>query len=66
MWIADKWIDYELLDCSCGENLERWGQYMLVRPDPLVIWRTPKVHPSWKNPDARYERSSSGGGRWSC
>jgi len=64
MWLADKWIDYELLDCSCGEKLERWGQYMLVRPDPQAIWRTPRVHPGWNNPDARYERSSSGGGRW--
>jgi len=64
MWLADKWADYELLDCSCGEKLERWGRYTLVRPDPQVIWRTPKEHPRWQNPDARYERSQSGGGRW--
>jgi len=64
VWIADKWTDYELLDCSDGEKLERWGRYTLVRPDPQVIWRTPKEHPGWQNPDARYERSLSGGGRW--
>lgn len=64
MWISDKWADYELLDCSDGEKLERWGKYTLVRPDPQVIWRTPKEHPGWNNPDARYDRSQSGGGRW--
>jgi len=64
MWIADKWADYELIDCSGGERLERWGKYMVVRPDPQVIWRTPREHPGWEIPDARYERSSSGGGRW--
>ena len=65
MWVADKWDDYELLDCSDGEKLERWGRITLVRPDPQVIWRTPKEHPGWQNPDARYERSPSGGGQWS-
>jgi len=64
MWLADKWSDYELLDCSGGEKLERWGGYTLVRPDPQVIWQTPKEDPGWKNPDARYERSQTGGGRW--
>lgn len=64
MWLAEKWGDYELLDCSCGERLERWGKFTLVRPDPQAIWRTPKEHPGWKKPDARYERSQSGGGRW--
>ena len=64
MWLADNWTDYELLDCSGGEKLERWGRYTLVRPDPQVIWQTPKEHPGWQNPDARYERSQSGGGRW--
>jgi len=64
MWLADKWSDYELLDCSDGEKLERWGQYILVRPDPQIIWKTPKNHPAWQNPAARYERSQSGGGRW--
>ena len=64
MWIAHNWSDYELLDCSSGEKLERWGRYTLVRPDPQVIWHTPKEHPGWLNFDARYHRSRSGGGRW--
>ncbi len=64
MWLSDKWTDYELLDCSGGEKLERWGRYLLVRPDPQVIWETPKKHPGWSDPHARYARSSSGGGKW--
>lgn len=64
MWLSDKWTDYELIDCSCGEKLERWGRYLLVRPDPQVIWDTPKRHPGWANPDGRYYRASSGGGKW--
>lgn len=58
------WKDYELIDCSCGERLERWGQHILIRPDPQVIWKTPKRNPVWKNADARYIRSNTGGGRW--
>ena len=64
MWLSDKWRDFELLDCSGGEKLERWGKYTLVRPDPQAIWSTKKAHPAWKNPDARYSRSSEGGGKW--
>ena len=64
MWISDKWRDYELLDWSGGERLERWGEQILVRPDPQVIWNTPKNQPGWRRPDARYSRSSSGGGHW--
>lgn len=64
MRIADGWKDYELLDCSDGERLERWGNIVLIRPDPQVIWKTPKKHPMWKNAHARYIRSSTGGGRW--
>ena len=64
MWISDNWKDYEVLDTSDGEKLERWGKYLLVRPDPQVIWSTPKTHPGWKRYDARYERSASGGGHW--
>ena len=64
MWLADNWDDYELLECSDGEKLERWGDQILVRPDPQVIWRTPKTHPGWKKPGARYARSQSGGGSW--
>lgn len=58
------WKDYELIDCSCGERLERWGQHILIRPDPQVIWKTPKRNPMWKNADAQYIRSNTGGGRW--
>lgn len=64
MWTADKWKDYELLDTSGGEKLERWGKYILVRPDPQVIWKSAKKNPGWKNPDASYRRSGSGGGAW--
>lgn len=64
MWIADGWKDYRLLDCSEGEKLERWGEYTLVRPDPQAIWKTPRKNPGWHTPDARYARSSTGGGQW--
>ncbi len=64
MWIADGWKDYELLDASRGERLERWGSELLIRPDPQVIWDTPRAHPGWSRPDGRYERSASGGGSW--
>lgn len=64
MWLSDKWMDYELLDCSGGEKLERWGRHILIRPDPQAIWETEKTHPGWNRPDARYARSSSGGGQW--
>jgi len=64
MWLADKWKDYELLDCSDGEKLERWGDFVLVRPDPQAIWHTPKEHPGWFRADAEYRRSQSGGGHW--
>ncbi|MDR0489621.1 MAG: class I SAM-dependent methyltransferase [Oscillospiraceae bacterium] len=64
MWISDNWTDYELLDCSGGERLERWGRHALIRPDPQVIWHTPKNRPEWNVADAVYTRSQSGGGRW--
>ena len=64
MWLADKWKDFELLDCSRGEKLERWGDYILVRPDPQAIWDTPRRDPRWNARDARYHRSESGGGSW--
>ena len=64
MWIADQWKDYAVLDASGGEKLERWGDYLLVRPDPQVIWNTPKTDPGWKKPDARYARTTTGGGQW--
>jgi 23S rRNA (cytosine1962-C5)-methyltransferase len=64
MWVSDQWTEYEVLDTSAGEKLERWGDYYLVRPDPQVIWDTPRNNPHWKNCDARYQRSSAGGGKW--
>lgn len=64
MWIADGWKDYEVIDCSRGEKLERWGRYLLVRPDPQVIWDTPKRHKGWKRMNGHYHRSSRGGGEW--
>ena len=64
MWIADNWHDYELIDCSSGEKLERWGDYYLVRPDPQAIWNTERRSRLWNKYDARYIRSESGGGSW--
>lgn len=64
MRYTSNWHDYELIDCSCGERLERWGKITLIRPDPQVIWNTPKTDERWKNPDAVYHRSNTGGGRW--
>ncbi len=64
MWIADQWKDYELLDTSGGDRLERWGNYVLVRPDPQAIWHSEKKRPEWKKPNAVYCRSKSGGGHW--
>ena len=58
------WKDYELIDCSEGERLERWGDIVLIRPDPQVIWKTDKKHPLWRKANARYHRSNSGGGQW--
>ena len=65
LWISDQWKEYEVLDCSGGERLERWGKYILVRPDPQVIWDTPRIVPQWSRYDARYVRSNTGGGHWS-
>ncbi len=64
MWSSDKWKDYELIDCSRGERLERWGDQILIRPDPQVIWDTQRRDIRWRQADARYERSGSGGGAW--
>ena len=59
-----QWEDYELIDCTDGERLERWGDIILIRPDPQIIWHTEKKNPLWKQAHARYKRSSSGGGAW--
>ncbi|MDL2249586.1 23S rRNA (cytosine1962-C5)-methyltransferase [Lachnospiraceae bacterium PF1-21] len=64
MWLADQWKDYEVLDCSDGEKLERFGDYRLIRPDPQVIWNTPKTDPRWGQINAHYHRSKKGGGEW--
>ena len=64
MWIADGWKDYEVIDSSCGEKLERWGDYILVRPDPQVIWDTEKKDKRWRKMNGHYHRSNKGGGEW--
>ena len=64
MWIADGWKDYQVIDCSQGEKLERWGKYVLLRPDPQVIWDTPKKNKNWKKLNGHYHRSKKGGGEW--
>ena len=62
MWCSDNWKDYELLDASDGERLERWGKYVLVRPDPQIIWRDVARHSMWNKADGVYRRSQNGGG----
>ncbi len=64
MWVANNWKDYEVIDTSNGEKLERWGKYILLRPDPQVLWNTPKKNPAWKHLNAHYHRSKKGGGEW--
>lgn len=64
MWLADKWNEYEVIDTSGGEKLERWGKYILLRPDPQVLWNTPKKNPAWRKLNAHYHRSKKGGGEW--
>lgn len=64
MWNSVNWSDYELLDASDGERLERWKDYILIRPDPQIIWKNMRRHPKWKSADAVYTRSQSGGGNW--
>ena len=64
MWTADNWKDYEVIDTASGEKLERWGDYLLVRPDPQVIWDSEKKHLGWKKMNGHYHRSKAGGGEW--
>lgn len=63
MWLADKWSDYELIDSADGEKLERWGNIILRRPDPLAVWKD-KDSDLWNTPHAWYHRSNTGGGHW--
>ncbi len=65
MRITDRWMDYRLEDCSSFEKLERWGDIILIRPDPQVIWKTDKENPLWNKAHGHYFRSESGGGSWS-
>ena len=65
MWLSDAWKEYEVVDTSDGDKLEKWGRYTLVRPDPQVIWKSDKKNPLWNKADAIYTRSRSGGGAWS-
>ncbi|NLN55738.1 MAG: SAM-dependent methyltransferase [Clostridiales bacterium] len=64
MFKADNWNDYELIDTSDGERLERWGEYILIRPDPVIIWNGERTNPLWKKAHGIYRRASSGGGEW--
>lgn len=64
MWCADNWKDYSLIDASGGERLERWGEHILIRPDPQIIWNGDRGAKEWKHADGIYRRSSSGGGGW--
>lgn len=64
MRYSKDWKDYELIDCTDGERLERWTREILIRPDPQVIWKSEKTCKQWFLPDARYVRSRSGGGKW--
>ena len=64
MFTADRWKDFEVIDSSDGERLERWGKYILLRPDPQVIWQDARQASEWKKPNAHYHRSKEGGGSW--
>ena len=64
MNIASEWKDYEILDMANGEKLERWGNVILIRPDPQIIWKNKSFPNKWNMANARYNRSSSGGGGW--
>ncbi len=65
MNIATNWKDYEILDMANGEKLERWGSYILIRPDPQIIWKNQSFQDEWKKANATYTRSKTGGGAWS-
>jgi 23S rRNA (cytosine1962-C5)-methyltransferase len=64
MYLSDQWLDYEVIDAGSGEKLERWGDRILLRPDPQAIWPAEREHPAWERIDAIYHRSAEGGGSW--
>lgn len=64
MWTADNWKEYQILDASSGERLERWGDHILIRPDPQIIWDTPRTIKEWSQKNGHYHRSKKGGGQW--
>ena len=64
MDVAKDWKDYEILDMANGEKLERWGNITLIRPDPQIIWKEKSFPEKWKNANAKYNRSNTGGGNW--
>lgn len=64
MDVARDWKDYKILDMANGEKLEKWKDVILVRPDPQIIWKSKSFPERWKNANARYIRSSTGGGNW--
>ena len=64
MRAATRWKDYELIDAADGERLERWGDILLIRPDPQILWKTPRRSHLWNKAHARYHRSHTGGGQW--
>ncbi len=64
MWLADGWQEYRLMDASSGEKLEYWGKYLLRRPEPQAVWSDRAMKDLWNSSDAKYFRSSSGGGKW--
>ena len=61
---ADTWQEYELIDATNHNRLERWGDTLLIRPDPQIIWKNEPVSPLWNRADAIYHRSARGGGQW--
>jgi len=63
MWAADRWKDFEIIDCGDGQRFERWGKYKVIRPDPQAVWEKSAAH-LWKTSDASYIRSNTGGGYW--
>ncbi len=65
MRTAANWKEYRLLDTSEGERLEVWKDVSLIRPDPQIIWKTPKTDPLWQTADGQYHRAATGGGSWS-